>query len=224
VSHARREESRSYTGRRHRTELAETARSAARRAPRRCHVPPSGTPDDINAFGRGSLAIQSLRKRRANRCASITLDRRQRRGPGGRTNENAVFQWSDRGLSCNNGVRSSDFASCVLQRPQSSGAARTRRLTRWPPTHDLPLTALGLAHGHRRTDNELRFVRRLIGPRRPTAVRGGALVAAPCLPAVRRETKTLNRVRAGASPGEEREECVSRCDFQSHIIKSANMF
>ena len=53
----------------------------------------------------------------------------------------------------------------------------------------VPLTALGLAHGHRRTDNELRFVRRLIGPRRPTAVRGGALVAARCLPAVRAKQK-----------------------------------
>ena len=113
-------------------------------------------------------------------------------------------------------------ASRLPQRPRSSGAARTRRLTRWPSRHDLPLKALGLAHGHRRTDNELRFVRRLIGPRRPTAVRG-ALVA-PCLSAVRRETKTLNRVRADASPGEERDECVSRCDFQSHTIESANMF
>src|SRR5215472_10509865 len=39
----------------------------------------------------------------------------------------------------------------------------------------------------------------LTGPRGPTAARGEALMWAPALSAVRRETKTLNRVGAGAS-------------------------
>jgi hypothetical protein len=41
----------------------------------------------------------------------------------------------------------------------------------------------------------------LTGPRELTAVCGEALMSAPSLSAVRRETNTLNRVGAGASPG-----------------------
>jgi hypothetical protein len=64
----------------------------------------------------------------------------------------------------------------------------------------------------------------LTGPRGPTAVRGEALMSAPSLSAVRRETKTLNRVaRARRVAREERQECVSHCVFQYRAIESANM-
>jgi hypothetical protein len=88
-----------------------------------------------------------------------------------------------------------------------------------------PLTALGLAHGHRRTDSELKVCPTFDRPEETDrcsrrGAGGGAISV--CSPT--RNKNTESGARAGVSPGEERQGCVSRCDFQCHWIESANMF
>jgi hypothetical protein len=112
VSHARRDNSRSHTGVSPQDikELVETARSSATAPLPRDQFWDAA--NDIN--GRGALAIQSLRRRLANRCSLIILHRPPSSADrGDRTNENPGIQWTDRRLCCNNGGWSSAFTSCV---------------------------------------------------------------------------------------------------------------
>jgi hypothetical protein len=110
------------------------------------------------------------------------------------------------------------------QRPPWCGEAQTGRLTRWPSRHDVPLTALGSAHEHRRTDSQVRFVRRFDRPEgNDRRLRRGVDVGAipVCGPTRNKNTQSGGRGRVAR---EERQECVSRCVFQYPAIEFANMF